>query len=139
MLNKCQQWFITLHWNLFIHSLSTVTSFLTNHPTIRCCLCQWSGTAWSYRKSSNVGIQKVTETPKQTCSKMNMSNSLYSVENQQKKKDHKTLQALVCISTYTYNLMNKYNWQLPLTYQQLCELCIKSIWNALQLVGKDTW
>ena len=40
---------------------------------------------------------------------MNMSNSLYLVENQQQKTDHKTLQALVRISTYIYNLMNKYN------------------------------
>jgi hypothetical protein len=69
MLNKCQQWFITLHWNLFIHSLSTVTSYLTNHLTIQSCLCQRSGSAWSYR-SSNVGIQKVIEAPKQKWSTM---------------------------------------------------------------------
>ena len=50
-----------------------------------------------------MGIQKVTEDPKKTCSKMNMSNSLYSVEKQQQqKKDHKTLQALVHISTHTH-------------------------------------
>jgi hypothetical protein len=51
------------------------------------------------------GIQKVTEDSKQTCSKMNMSNSLYSVENQEQEEDHKILQVLVHISTHTFTIL----------------------------------
>jgi len=40
-----------------------------------------------------MGIQKVTEAPKQICSKINMSNSLYSVENQQQ-KDHENFTSI---------------------------------------------
>jgi hypothetical protein len=97
--------------------------------------------AQCYVRSSDGGIQRVTEATRQVWTKMEdwrclTAHTLWKINNKSMIiKIYKNYHAF----PHSYRAMYRYNWHFSLTYQQLCELRIKSCWNALKLVGWNTW
>ena len=124
---------------LCTQTLSMVMSF--SDSTITSCLCQQHevhSVTWEVLMVESKKLQKLQSKCEPKWRKTGgviTAHTLWKINKSMIIKIYKNWHAF----PHSYRAMYRYNWHFSLTYQQLCELRIKSCWNALKLVGWNTW